>query len=418
MSEHSALCSRHGIVGRPQFEVADIFRAHGDVYRKNHVVTPEQRTVMRAIEQCRTAALGGHLDTCDSCDYEAPSYNSCRNRHCPKCQSLAQHAWLERRSARILPTHYFHVVATLPHELNALAISNRKTVYDLLLRCAAQSLVELGKDRLCATVGVTAVLHTWSRDLQLHPHVHCIVTGGGLSESREDWLETPEDYLFPVKVISKVFRGKFLAALSQKYDEQKLVLEGSSAELADAVAFDVLRDHLYRKEWITYAKRPFGGAGHVMAYLGRYTHRVAIGNHRMVRLDSDSVTFATKAGKTVTVSPDEFIRRFLLHILPRGFTKIRHFGLLAPSNVRTRFQEARHILEHRSAPCVDAPSADSEPQATEPPAKTWAERLEELTGIDATLCPRCGLGRLHRRPLPAPECRVSTPLLPEPLDSS
>lgn len=303
---------------------------------------------MRAIEVCRTKALGGHVDVCDACTFARPAYNSCRNRHCPKCQALTQAAWIEKRMEHVLPTHYFHVVFTLPHELGPLARWNRKIVFDLLFSAAASTLLQLGKDgqRLGGLLGVTAVLHTWTRDLRFHPHVHCIVTGGGLAPDGGGWIRSRQKYLFPVRVLSDLFRGKFLDGLTRCYDDGKLDL-GSSVcvPLADRKVFSHLKDTLYRKGWVVYAKRPFAGPEQVFKYLGRYTHRVGISNHRLISFDEHGVCFRTKDGKQVVVSAQEFIRRFLLHVLPDGFVKIRHYGLLASGNVRTKLVDARRRLE-------------------------------------------------------------------------
>ncbi len=368
-------------VGRPRIEVADIFRSHGEVYRQMHVLSPEQRAAMRAIEVCRTAILGGHVDICDACAFARPAYNSCRNRHCPKCQALTQAAWIEKRMDCVLPTHYFHVVFTLPHEIGALALRNRKEIFNLLFSAAARTLLELGKDEewLGAQLGVTTVLHTWTRDLRFHPHVHCIVTGGGLAPHGDRWISSHQKYLFPVRVLSDLFRGKFLDGLAHAYEHGELNLEGACAALASPEGFRRLKDTLYRKNWVVYAKRPFAGPEQVFKYLGRYTHRVGISNHRLVSFDEDGVCFRTKNGKQVSVAPAEFIRRFLLHVLPVGFVKIRHYGLHASSNVHTKLAEARRHLE----------ANDKSAQASSP-QQDWKERLLALTGVDLETCPRCG----------------------------
>ena len=290
---------------------------------------------------------------------------------------------------RVLPTHYFHVVFTLPHELGPLALRNRKVIFDMLFSAAARTLLELGMDeqRLGAQLGVTAVLHTWSRDLRFHPHVHCIVTGGGLASTGDRWISAPQKYLFPVRVLSALFRGKFLSALTHAYERDELDLEGACAVLADGAQFDRLKDVLYRKDWVVYAKRPFAGPEQVFKYLAQYTHRVGISDHRIVSFDARGVCFRTKDGKHVTVSPEEFIRRFLLHVLPDSFVKIRHYGILASGNVRTKRADARRHL--KGAVETDDPRT---------PEQTWQERLLALTGIDLALCPRCA-GAMVRRPL-------------------
>lgn len=374
---------------RPALEVADIFRAHGEAYRQRHLLTSDQLAAMRAIETCRTEVLGGHLDVCDGCGYSRPSYNSCRNRHCPKCQSLVQAKWIERRTERILPTHYFHVVFTLPAQLRRLSRCNSETLYDLLFETVSQTLLELGKDpeRLGAQLAFTAVLHTWTRTLQYHPHLHCIVAGGGLSLTGDRWVPARRKYLFPVKVLSRLFRGKFLARLRQLYDDGELI----AGPLAAPPDFKNLVDQLYHREWVVYAKRPFGGAEQVYKYLGRYTHRVGISNQRLVSFDGHQVCFRTKNGDTVTLPAEEFIRRFLQHVLPARFVKIRHYGLMASSNATTKLPIARRLLDG------DAPTPAIPPSV---PISDWRELLKKLTGIDLTLCPRCGIGRMTPQPLP------------------
>jgi len=365
-------------------EIADIFRAHGEVYRQKHALLPEQRDAMRAIEVCRTEVLGGHVDVCDACGLARPAYNSCRNRHCPKCQALTQAIWIEKRMERVLPTHSFHIVFTLPHELGPIARRNRRVTFDLLFASASRTLLELGRDerRLGALLGVTAVLHTWSRDLRFHPHLHCVVTGGGLACDGKRWISSRQKYLFPVRVLASLFRGKFLSALARAHQRGEFDLGG-----ADSAAFGQLLDVLYRKGWVVYAKRPFAGPDQVFKYLGRYTHRVGISNRRLVSVSEHGVCFRTKDGKQVTISPDEFIRRFLLHVLPDGYVKIRHYGLLASSNVRTKLERARRHLE-----------GEKKSSAEKPANQTWQERLLALTGIDVTTCPRCG-GHMIRLPL-------------------
>ena len=367
---------------RPRLEVADVFRAFGEVYCQSHVLAAEQRAVVRAITTCRTAVLGGHLDVCTACGHEVPAYNSCRNRHCPKCQSLSQAAWIEARKDRVLPTRYFHVVFTLPHELKALVRLNRRLLYDLLLETASRTLLEFGHSRLGAQVGITTVLHTWSRDLRFHPHAHCIVTAGGLASDQSRWVPARSRYLFPVAAMSTVFRGKFLAGLQDAYDDGQLEFGDACAELKEREPFRRWMKALYRNEWVVYAKRPFGGPEQVFNYLGRYTHRVGLSNRRLRSFDETGVCFATKNGKTVTVAPTEFIRRFLLHVLPKAFVKIRHYGLHASSNATTKLEVARKKIVGAVEPPIPAP----EPLA----GKTWRDRLLETTGIDIALCTACG----------------------------
>jgi hypothetical protein len=344
---------------------------------------------LRDIEACRTAALGGHLDVCLDCGHERPAYNSCRNRHCPKCQSLDQERWLAGRLETILPVPYVHVVFTLPSQLAPLAMGNRRFVFDQLFRAAAETLRTRGRDpnRLGGQLAITIVLHTWTRDLRFHPHVHCIVTGGGLSADGQRWLEARENYLFPVKVLSRLFRGKILDALTRAFRQHRLDLPD---ELLDEHDFVHWRSQLYDQDWVTYAKPPFAGPEQVFAYLGRYTHRVGLSNHRILDIQDDAVTLRTRGENTVTLHPHELIRRFLLHVLPRGFVKIRHYGLAAASNVNTRLVTARLLL-------AQAPSATTPQNA--PPPDDWRHLLERFTGLDTTTCPACASPRWIRTPL-------------------
>lgn len=382
----------------PRLEVAEVFRRHGDEYRKRHRPFELQRKAMSAVVRCRTAALGGHIDACTACGHERPSYNSCRNRHCPKCQALAQHKWLEARKQRILPTHHFHVVFTLPAQLRGIARQNPSAVYDLMFRTAADTLLELGLDekRLGGRLGLTAVLHTWTRTLAYHPHVHCIVTGGGLSIDGERWVASKTGYLFPVRVLSKLFRGKLLAGLRRLYDKGELNLRGQLAELDDPSRFVALIDALYRTAWVVYAKPPFGDAANVYAYLGRYTHRVGLSNARLRSIDDTGVCFVTKNGKTTTLEPVEFCRRFLQHVLPHGFRKIRHYGLLSGSHAKTRLAVARRVLGGANSETVEADDL------------TWRARLFQLTGVDLRLCPMCKADAIVPIPIPTTANHGST----------
>ena len=394
---------------RPRLELADIFRAHGAAYRQQHALTAEQHTVMRAVEVCRTLALGGHVDVCTACGHERPAYNSCRNRHCPKCQGLAQARWIAQRSARLLPTSYFHVVFTLPAALRALAHRNRRRVFTLLFDAAAQTLLTLGRDptRLGAQLGITAVLHTWTRALTFHPHLHCLVTGGGLALTGDHWVAAPRRHLFPVRVLSQLVRGKFLAALDRAYRAGELQFGGRCAALADPATFRRWRDQLYRQEWVVYAKPPFGGPQQVFQYLGRYTHRVGIANHRLQAMDAAGVRFATKHGATVTLPPAEFIRRFLLHVLPPAFVKIRHYGLLAARHATTTLAVARRTLEDLPLddPVATAPTAAVHTDAGRP---DWRTHFTQLTGIDLSRCPRCARGTMIAHPVGIPVRRALT----------
>ncbi len=350
---------------------------------------------MARIEVCRTEVLGGHVDVCPDCGHQtAPSYNSCRDRHCPKCQALDQARWIEARKKRILPVPYFHVVFTLPGELKPLALRNRRLIYGLLFTTASQTLQELGRDpdRLGALLGITAVLHTWTRDLRFHPHLHCVVTGGGLALDGDRWVSTGDKFLFPVKVISALFRGKFIDALRRLHRRGVIDLGADDHLCPD---FSKLRKTLFSKKWVVYAKRPFAGPEQVFAYLGRYTHRVAISNYRIQEVTDKAVTFATRGEKSATLHPHEFIRRFLMHVLPKGFAKIRHYGLLASSNVKAKLPIARRLLMPDDTPHREV-------------APDWQHLLEDLTGIDITRCPECG-GRLCRVSLPSDPRRMSPP---------
>ncbi|HEY0710474.1 MAG TPA: IS91 family transposase [Polyangia bacterium] len=374
---------------RPRLEVADILRATGEAYRHSHVVTPEQGKTLTALVRCRTAALGGHLDICRSCGHQAPAYNSCRNRHCPKCQSLSQARWIDQRLARIIPTKYFHVVFTLPQQLRALARGNARLMYDLLIGAAARTLLEFGRNDLRAQLGVTTVLHTWTRDLRFHPHAHCIVTAGGLDDD-DRWIPAANRYLFSVKALSKVFRGKLLDGLDRLYRAAVLRLDGPCSSLRDPTNFARLKDQLYRIDWVVYAKKPFGGPEQVFRYLGRYTHRVGISNQRLIDFDGTTVCFRTKNGKTVRIEAVEFVRRFLLHVLPHAFVKIRHHGLLAAKNVATKLEVARRCLATSNVVATPAPSTSPMP---------WRDLLLALTGTDLTVCRACQARSVERHPL-------------------
>src|SRR6266436_809179 len=324
---------------RPPLEVADLIRAAGHAFieRNRHWLSWKHVKVLRAIRRCRTAALGGHLDQCTRCGHRAISYNSCRNRHCPKCQSSARDRWLQARRRELLPTPYVHVVFTLPRELAPLALQNKKVVYDLLFRCSAETLREVARDpsHLGAEIGFFSVLHTWNQKLGLHPHVHCVVPAGGLSRDHARWIRSHPRFFLPIAVLRRVFRGKFVAGLKSAFEHRQLPLAGELAPLTHPKFFAAWLRPLFRKDWIVYSKPPFGGPDYVLQYLGRYTHRVAISNHRLVALAHGQVTFRWRDSanhnqqKVMTVSLDEFLRRFLLHLLPKGFVRIRHFGFLA-----------------------------------------------------------------------------------------
>lgn len=395
---------------RPRLEVADILRIHGAAYRARHPVSPEQSQAWTNLTQCRTAALGGHRDACERCEYVRISYNSCRDRHCPKCQTAQRAAWIEARCDRLLPVEYFHVVFTLPEQLQPLALKNRRVLYALLFRSASQTLLELAADpkRLGAQIGFTAVLHTWGQNLLFHPHLHCVVTGGGLSADGGRWISARPGYFLPVKVLSRLFRGKFLAGLKRAYRNGELALTGSVAHLADSRVFQQFLDRLYRLPCVVYAKPPFGGAAQVYRYLGRYTHRVAISNSRLIALQEDRVRFHYKDyaddGKTkqMSLSAEEFIRRFLLHVLPKGFVRIRHYGLLASPNVQTKLQRCQWLL---------GPAPSSPTTAVPPP--TWIDRFRDWLVENAGCCPRCG-GRLISIPFEPSTTPTTPPMAPFP----
>ena len=372
---------------KSSLELADIVREHGEAFRRSHPLKPEQSAVLRAIASCRTAVLGGHLEVCQSCGDSVPVYNSCRNRHCPKCQCLAAEKWIEAREARLLPTHHFHVVFTLPAELRFLARFRPSLVFDLLFSTSAKALQKLGDDEkhLGGLLGVTSVLHTWTRDLRFHPHVHCIVSGGGLSRDGERWVSTRPNFLFPVLVLGEIFRGKFLDALRRAHRAGNFA---GFDDFEDPEGFDRLMAKLASKRWVVYVKETFFKPEHVVRYLGRYTHRVGIANSRLVSLVEGCVTFRTKNGETATLAAQDFLARFVQHVLPKGYVKIRHFGLLAPANVETKLERARELLGGTNGDTI----------ASEPPV-AWVDRLNALTGRDVRRCDKCG-GPLVRTPLP------------------
>lgn len=373
---------------RPSIELADIVRRFGDELMSRRVLNIEQRRALHAISLCRSARLGGHVDVCNECGHQRPAYNSCRDRHCPKCQWLASQRWLDRRLEAILPVHHFHVVFTLPSELRLLTMYNRKLIFGLLFESASLTLKKLAADdrRLGATLGITAVLHTWSRDLSFHPHIHCVVSGGGLGADGR-WVKTRPGFLFPVKVLGKLFRGIFLDRLRRLFAAGKLDCSGKCAALASADGFQTFTDKLYSKRWNVYCKKPFGGVGAVHGYLCKYTHRIAISNRRLVSFDDDKVTFYTRDGHTASLSPPGFLSRFVNHVLPKNFVRIRHFGLYASSNVNTKLVKARMLLQQDSAPLATN-SGHANDQSTGDP--DFVKRLRVATGIDLSRCHVCG----------------------------
>jgi hypothetical protein len=392
-------------------EVADVVNAHGDAYIARHRghLSRGQLKVMSAIRACRTAALGGHVARCEACDHLAVAYNSCRNRHCPKCQGQTARAWLSRRQADLLPVPYYHVVFTLPAPVAAVAFQNKAVVYDLLFRTAADTLLTIAADPRHLGVGLTAVLHTWGSAMTHHPHVHIVVPGGGLSPDGSRWIACRPGFFLPVRVLSRLFRRLFLERLAEAHRRGRIAVHGDLAPLADPAAFAAHLAPLRRSAWVVYAKRPFAGPGAVLAYLSRYTHRVAIANSRLLALDERGVTFRWKdyrardratGGawiKTMTLSADEFIRRFLLHVLPDGFHRIRHYGLFASGTRVANIARIRNLL----AP-VPSDEVDPQPAHDEPPAPA---------------CPCCG-GRLviverfrsgmHPRAHPTAVIRIDT----------
>lgn len=367
-------------------ELQDIFSQHGNTYQHNQRLLSHQRKVIRAIQNCRTAALGGHVDECDDCDFTRISYNSCRNRHCPKCQTINKERWIEARKDDLLNVGYFHVVFTIPDLINSVAYQNQRIVYNILFKAAAETLSELAADEkyLGAQIGFTAILHTWGQNLMHHPHLHCVVPGGGLNSCGK-WVNSRKKFFIPVKVLSRKFRGKFLYYLKQA----KLHFYGSTAYLQDPKKFHNWMSSLYQKEWIVYCKPPFKNAGYVVEYLGRYTHRVAISNHRIVKLEDGTVTFKWRdykdnnKQKEMHVTADEFIRRFLIHVLPSGFTRIRHYGFLSPRNKATKLKLCKKLTNTRlnDTPKIKLPIL---------------EFLKKITGKDFSICPSCGVGHLSR----------------------
>ncbi|HUB47897.1 MAG TPA: IS91 family transposase [Acetobacteraceae bacterium] len=365
-------------MSRPAIEVADIFRRHGPAWRDANAgrVSLDQLKVMSAIESCRTAALGGHVERCEDCAHVRVSYNSCRNRHCPKCQAIAAKEWLADRQAELLPVPYFHVVFSLPAPIAAIAWQNKAVVYDLLFRAAAEALITIAADpkHLGARIGLTAVLHTWGSALTHHPHVHIIVPGGGISPDGERWIACRPGFFLPVRVLSRLFRRLFLEQFAGAYSAALLQFFGQQAALADPTAFQDRLAPLRKTEWVVYAKRPFGGPQAVLAYLSRYTHRVAIANSRLIAFDESGVTFKWKdyradqheRAKLMTLAVDEFIRRFLIHVLPSGFHRIRHYGLFANGGRADNIARARELLDVPEPPRQPDDTSGADDGETQP----------------------------------------------------
>ncbi len=365
-----------------------------------------QWRVMSAIEVCRTAALGGHLERCDQCGYERNAFNSCRDRHCPKCQCLARAQWIEQRQSELLDVPYFHVVFTVPEEIAAITYQNKEVIYDLLFRTTAETLKKIAADpkHLGAEIGFFAVLHSWGSNLQFHPHLHCVVPGGGLSADGQRWISCRPDFFLPVRVLSRLFRRLFLEALQHVFDSGKLAFFNAQEPLRDRRAFVQFVDRMKDVEWVVYAKPPFAGPQQVLDYVGRYTHRVAISNNRLLDIENGQVCFEWKdyrAGgqvKTMTLSADEFIRRFLLHVLPDGFQRIRYYGFLGNRYRKQKLEQCRHLL-----------GMPDRADPTDTAAKDYRECYEALTGISLHQCPQCKQGCMVMvEILPRLPCRTAS----------
>jgi hypothetical protein len=371
-----------------KWEVADIIREFGEGYRKGNTASFAQLKVMHAIEVCRTSYLGGHVRKCDSCDFEQHAYNSCRNRHCPKCQTLTKARWVEDRKAELLPVPYFHNVFTLPHELNPIALCNKKVLYSILFKAVSETLLAFGRNNLGGVPGFIAILHTWEQRLLDHIHLHCVIPGGVLSEDKTKWIRTKDNYLFNVEALSMVFRGKFIDYLQKACAKGDLKFPGGIAKYAAEAGFSDLIRCLWSKNWVIYSKKPFAGPEQVLEYIGRYTHRIAISNNRIIDVRDGKVTFTYRDRKNdnalrlKTLQAGEFIRRFLLHVLPAGFMKIRHFGFLSNRRKKENVQLCRKLI------------GDNTP-APQRKKKTAGELMLELTGKDITKCPCCGKGSMR-----------------------
>ena len=379
---------------RPKLEVADVFRRYGAIYCEQHGASMSiaQRRVMSAIEVCRTAALGGHLERCDECGHERNCFNSCRDRHCPKCQSLARAQWIQDRQSELLQVPYFHLVFTVPKEIAAIAFQNKKVVYGILFRMMAETMTTIAADpeHLGAEIGFFAVLHSWGSNLMFHPHLHCVVPGGGLSPDGQRWISCGPNFFLPVRVLSRLFRRLFLKSLQKAFDSGKLQFAGCLEPLRDRLTFVRHLAPLKRQEWVVYAKRPFAGPHQVLDYVGRYTHRVAISNNRLLDIENGQVRFQWKdyrtGGnvKTMTLSADEFIRRFLLHVLPNGFQRIRYYGFLGNRYREAKLARCRRLLGMH----------ESDQPPVVPDAEDYRDQYENLTGISLRQCPQCKRGRM------------------------
>jgi len=372
------LLARQGLVAGERSggsELADIFRSHGQSYQRTHRLSASQQKVMRAVSVCRTQELGGHLKQCDTCGFEHPTYNSCRNRHCPKCQSLAKAQWLEKQTSELLPVGYFHLVFALPHEFNRLILAHKKIGLSLLFKAVSETLLEFGQTRLKGTLGIIAVLHTWDQTLKDHFHLHCLVPAGALSSNHSRWIGARPNFLFPVTALSQVFQGKFLALLQQACDKGKIPPANNEIKASR------------QKSWVVYAKKPFGSPQTVLDYLGRYSHRVALSNERILSVQNGQVTLSYRDRKdgnrktTLPLNAQEFIRRFLLHVLPDGFMRIRHFGFLANRSKKQALAQCRRLLKIEAA-------------LPETPKESAKDLLLRITGIDLSRCPSCHRGTM------------------------
>ena len=386
---------------RQQWEVADIFHLYGHRYRHSNSLPYEKIKVMHHIEVCRTAQLGGHIQRCDQCDFEQIAYNSCRDRHCPKCQCLLKEQWLNDRKAELLPCGYFHLVFTLPHDLNPIVLCNKRIALQILFTSVSETLQAFAKDpqwRLEGQLGFIAVLHTWSQTLMDHFHLHCLIPAGVLSFTKDRWIPSKESFLFKVESLAKEFKKRYLKKLKIAYQNEALIFPGNTKDFASKKGFRQLLSSLLKAKWIAYAKRPFAGPQQVLEYLGRYTHRVAISNNRILSIDNGKVSFTYRDRKRnnetriMTLDAHEFIRRFLLHVLPMGFMKIRYFGFLSHKNKKQAIALIRKLID----PYAKLP---------EKIVETIMEMMLRLTGKDITCCPKCGKGKMKIiKKLPRPYC--------------
>ncbi|MCP3892461.1 MAG: IS91 family transposase [Desulfobulbaceae bacterium] len=393
-----------GFDRRNHHEIADIFNLYGEQYREHNSISCEQAKVMHHIQVCRTAALGGHVEQCNECGYEKIAYNSCRNRHCPKCQTMTKEKWLNARKAELLPCGYFHLVFTLPHTLNPIILCNKKTMLTILFASVNATLQAFAKDpqwRLNGQLGIIAVLHTWSQTLLDHFHLHCLVPAGALSSVHNKWNPTRKNFLFQIKSLAKGYRKQYLHKLNSAYQQKKLIFPGKTASIGSQKIFEEMTENLSKIDWIAYAKRPFAGPEQVLEYLGRYTHRIAISNNRLISIGKKQVIFTysdrknDNEKKTMTLDAEEFIRRFLLHVLPKGFMKIRYFGFLSDVKKKKCIQLIRQLLNH----IVKLPDQVKE---------TVQQIMQRITGIDITCCPKCKKGKMITvKELPRPVWNTS-----------